>query len=383
MDRVTLVRSMSHPHPIHGVAFALTGIDQVDIPMELNRHDTRHWPYFGCVLDYLDDVRQPGAPPPPVPRTMHLPWVQSSRSQPHQRAGLLGGFLGPRYQPTVAEFVGRATRPDTYRPGDPFGGIDPACRFEIVDTALPPEVTLDRLERRRGLLEQFDAQRRHLEQTAAGASLDHWRSMALAITTSRTLRDALDVQREPQSLRDAYGHHLFGQATLVARRLVEAGARVVSVFWDEFGQSCGAWDTHEKQTPRLRTELCPGFDQAFAALMDDLEQRGMLDETLVLVLTEHGRTPKAERRGNSADGRGHWSQAYSCLFAGAGIARGQVIGRTDRDAAFVEERPVSPKDVLHTIYHLLGVDATQTITDRLGRPLPLVSHGQLVREMLG
>ena len=119
MNRTTVVRSMTHPYPIHGVAYAVTGIDRVDIPMELNRHDIRHWPYFGSVLDYVDDQDHPGRALPAVPRTLHLPWVQSTRSAPHQRAGLFAGFLGPRYNPVVAEFVGQASGTPTYRENDP------------------------------------------------------------------------------------------------------------------------------------------------------------------------------------------------------------------------------------------------------------------------
>ena len=382
MDRVSLVRSMSHPYPIHGVAFAATGVKHVDIPMELNRDDTRHWPYFGSVLDYLHDVDQPNAPQPAIPSTMHLPWVQSSRSAPHKRAGLFGGFLGPRYNPVVAEFVGEATNPNTYRANDPYGGIKPDCRFEVQGTGLPNGLTIDRVSVRDSLLDQFDVRRRDLDDSQIGSSLDRFRQLAMSVIASPRLREALDLSTEPATLRERYGHHLFGQSALLARRLVESGTRLVSVFWDEFAQSCGTWDTHEKQTPRLRDELCPGFDQAFTTLFDDLDDRGMLDETLVLCLTEHGRTPKAERRGNSADGRGHWSQAYSCLFAGAGIRQGNVIGKTDRDAAYVVDDPVSPNDVLHTIYHLLGVNSHRLIPDRLGRPLPLVADGEIVRELL-
>ncbi len=382
LDRVCLVRSMSHPFPIHGVAYAVTGIDRVDIPMELNRNDPRHWPYFGSVLDYLDDVDHPSHPRSPVPSTIHLPWVQSTRSAPHQRAGMFGGFLGPRYNPVVAEFVGQGNNPDSYRPGDPFGGISPASRFQILDTALHPELTIDRLNTRVRLLEQFDSQRRRLDDTAAGESLDRSRQMALAVTASPRLRDALDLDKEPAAVRQRYGMHLFGQSALQARRLVEAGSRLVSVTWDEFGLSCGAWDTHERQHHRLKNELCPSFDQAFAALLDDLTQRGLIDETLILVMTEHGRTPRAERRGDTTDGRGHWSEVYSCLFAGAGIAPGRVIGASDAHAAFVSQQPITPKDILHTVYHLLGIDPHRMIPDRLGRPIPIVAEGNIVREML-
>jgi hypothetical protein len=382
LDRVTLVRSMSHPYPIHGVAYALTGTGTIDIPMELNRHDGRHWPYFGSVLDYLEDVDNPGRAAPVMPRTLHLPWVQSARSTPHQRAGLLSAFLGPRYNPVVAEFQGRALRENTYRPNDPFGGIDPACQFIINDTVLPEDLTLDRLNQRARLTAQLDAARRTLDLSRVGDGLNRSRQLAMAVTTSPQLRSALDVSREPTALRERYGYHLFGQSALVARRLLEAGSRVVSVFWDEFGLSDGTWDTHENQTTRLRDELAPGFDQTFFALMNDLEDRGMLDETLVLVMTEHGRTPEAERRNGNADGRNHWSHCYSCLFAGAGIAKGRVVGVSDRRAAYVNERPVTPKDVLWTIYNLLGVDPHRMIPDRLARPLPLVAEGSVVREML-
>jgi uncharacterized protein (DUF1501 family) len=243
-------------------------------------------------------------------------------------------------------------------------------------------MTLDRLNRRVSLLEQFDRQRRHLDQTTAGASLDRSRQLALSVTTSPRLRQALDLGREPTRLRERYGQHLFGQSALQARRLIEAGARLVSVHWDEWGLSDGAWDTHERQTARLRDELCPGFDQAFTALLGDLEQRGLLAETLVVCMTEHGRTPQAERRGNSLDGRNHWSECYSILLAGAGVARGRVVGASDARAAYPSERPVSPKDILCTVYHLLGVDPHRTIPDRLGRPLPLVAEGNAVRELL-
>ena len=381
-DRLSLVRSMTHPYPIHGVAFATTGVKHTDIPMELNRDDSRHWPYFGSVLDYLHEVDNPNAPQPAVPATMHLPWVQSSRSGPHKRSGLLGGFLGPRYNPVVAEFVGDATNPRTYRPNDPYGGIKQDCRFEIQGTGLPNGLTIDRVSTRSSLLDQFNPSRRDLDKSKIGSSFDRFRQLAMSIIASPRLSEALDVSKEPAPLRNRYGHQLFGQSALLARRLVESGSRLVSVFWDEFAVSCGTWDTHEKQTSRLRDELCPGFDQAFTALFEDLDDRGMLDETLVLCLTEHGRTPKAERRGDSLDGRGHWSKAYSCMFAGAGIREGNVIAKTDRDAAYVVDNPVSPNDVLHTIYHLLGINSHRLIPDRLGRPLPLVADGEIVSDLL-
>jgi len=358
-------------------------VDRVDIPMELNRHDPRHWPTIGSVLQYLHDQDHPHARPAPVPNNVHLPWELSSRSFPHKRAGTVAGFLGAQYNPVVYEFSGRATSMTSFRPNDPFCGIEADCSFTLATMGHgKAAISLDRLDRRRRLLEQFDAARRDLSESRAGESLNRFQEMAYAVMTSPHVRSALDLRQEPDSVRERYGYHLFGQSALVARRLVEAGTRLVTVFWDEFGRSCGGWDTHEQATRRLRDELCPGLDRTFAALLEDLQQRGLLDETLVICLGEHGRTPQPEKRNGLADGRGHWSQAYSGLFAGGGIAGGQVIGKSDAEAAWVKDRPISPKDVLQTVYHLLGIDTHRTLRDRLNRPLPVVAGGEVVNEML-
>jgi len=173
---------------------------------------------------------------------------------------------------------------------------------------------------------------------------------------------------------------VFGQGALAARRLVEAGSKFVTVFWDEYGFAGSGWDTHWEHYPRMKNELMPGFDRGFSGLIADLDQRGMLDETLVVVLSEHGRTPKINT--SNGGGRDHWSQAYSSLIAGGGIARGRVVGKTDRIGGTVTDRPVSPKDMLATMYHLLGIDLETTLTDRTGRPQSIVPGGEVVREML-
>jgi uncharacterized protein (DUF1501 family) len=163
--------------------------------------------------------------------------------------------------------------------------------------------------------------------------------------------------------------------------MVEAGTRLTSVFWDEYGLAGDAWDTHFGHYPRMKDQLMPPFDRAFSGLVLDLEQRGMLDDTLVVCLSEHGRTPKLNKA--VGGGRDHWARAYSAIFAGGGIARGNVIGTTDAHASDVVSRPVSPKDVLATMYHLLGIDPHTTIPDRGGRPVTLVPEtAQVVREML-
>ena len=201
------------------------------------------------------------------------------------------------------------------------------------------------------------------------------------ITTSRT-REALDVGREPLAVRESYGMTLFGQGCLAARRLVEAGCKFVTMFWDGFGQFANcAWDTHNNHYPRLKEYLLPGFDLAFPGLIRDLEARALLDETLVIWMSEHGRTPQIDSKPKGA-GRHHWSRAYSIVLAGAGVPRGKVVGSTDKLGGDVRETPVSPKDILATAFHLLGIDPHTTITDPLGRPVPIAGSGEMRPELL-
>jgi hypothetical protein len=387
MDRVTVVRSMTHPYPIHGVAYAVTGVPKIDIPMELNPRDANHWPFVGSVVDYVG--RASGGKRREVPDNIALPFPFSSqRVGEVPRAGPYAAYLGSAYNPIWTEFRGRATRQtvktlqEQYLDvAEPYMGISPDSRFELASaTELPADMTLDRLHRRRSLVEQFDQARRNLDGSTAGRSFDRYREMALSLIGSEKVRSALDVGREPLALRESYGMTLFGQAALAARRLVEAGSRFVSVFWDEFGLAGSGWDTHWDHYPRMKNELLPGFDMGFAGLIADLDARGLLDETLVLVLSEHGRTPRIQNV--KGGGRDHWSQAYTCLFAGGGVARGKVVGKTDKVGGTVVDRPVSPKEVLATVYHLLGIDAEMTVTDRTGRPVPLLSEGAVVQDML-
>jgi hypothetical protein len=385
MDRVTVVRSVTHPYPIHGVAYALTGVPAIDVPMELNPHDGRHWPFIGSVVDYL--TRRAGSRPD-VPHNVALPFPFSSqRSGEVHRAGPYAAFLGGAYNPVWTTFHGKATRTIVktlqerkLEVAEPYVGVTPDSRFELASaTDLPADLTLDRLNRRRALAEQFDRARRDLEQTGAGRSFDRYREMAYGLIGSDKVRAALDLGREPRKVRESYGLTVFGQAALAARRLVEAGSRFVTVFWDEYGLAGSGWDTHWEHYPRMKDELLPGFDRAFAGLIQDLDARGLLDETLVLVLSEHGRTPKLKN--TNGGGRDHWSRVYSAVLAGGGVARGRVVGRSDKIAGEVAERPVSPKDLLATTYHLLGLDPHTTLTDRTNRPLPLV-EGAVVPEVL-
>ena len=201
------------------------------------------------------------------------------------------------------------------------------------------------------------------------------------MVTEPRFRHALDVRREPSAVRERYGMTLFGQSCLAARRLIEAGGRFVTVFWDCFGLfGTGSWDTHANHYPRLKEYLLPGFDMAYSALLNDLDERGMRDETLGLWLSEHGRTPQIDSKPAGA-GLHHWSRVYSTAYAGGGIGRGQVIGASDRIGGEVRDNPVSPKDILATAFHLLGIDPETTVNDRFDRPVRIVGEGSVREEL--
>ncbi|MCA9053237.1 MAG: DUF1501 domain-containing protein, partial [Planctomycetaceae bacterium] len=264
---------------------------------------------------------------------------------------------------------------------EPYLGCTRDSHFRLASVDRHADLALDRLDRRRSLLTQFDEVRRDLDRTAAGTSLREQQAAAWSVLGSPQVHQALDVRREAAGVRDRYGVTLFGQSCLAARRLVEAGTRVVSVFWDEYGLAGDAWDTHFDHFRRMKEQLCPGLDQAMFGLITDLEDRGMLDDTLVVLISEHGRTPKINRA--AGGGRDHWSRAYSVLFAGGGTPRGTVIGGTDSIAGDVVERPVSPKSLLATMYHLLGISPHQEYPDASGRLTPLVpEEAEVIPELL-
>ncbi len=388
MDRTTVVRSVTHPYPLHGVAYAMTGTPAIDVAMELNPHDPRHHPWFGSVVEYLD--RQSGRERvPDAVQNLALPFPFSSqRTDQPFRAGPYGAFLGNSFNPIYTEYEGKGTTTVTKaRPGFEWTGLEPyvSCdtdsHFRLAGTGGVSNVTIDRLNRRRTLLEQFDETRRHLDSTLSGQALSDYQQQAMSLVTSTKVREALDVRRESPEMRAQYGQTLFGQGCLAARRMLEAGTKLTTVFWDEWGLAGDAWDTHYEHFPRMENQLLPQLDLALSGLLLDLEQRGMLDDTLVAVMSEHGRTPKV---GNQSGGsRDHWSRAYSALFFGGGTAKGRVIGATDKHASDVADRPVSPKDLLATMYHLLGIDPHTRIPDRGGRPTTLLpDESQVVAEML-
>ncbi len=265
MDRVTVVRSVTHPYPLHGVAFALSGVPQIDAPMELNPHDGRHWPFIGSVVDYLG--RRAGRPHT-VPDNIALPFPFSSRRVGEvPRAGPYAAFLGGAFNPVWTEFRGEGTRhiiktlqTQKLDVAEPYVGISADGRFEIAGAAdSSADLTLDRLDARRSLVEQFDHARRDLDDGDAGRGRDRFRNMAYSLIHSDKVRTALDLRRETAAVRESYGMTLFGQASLTARRLVEAGSRFVSVFWDRIrpgrlglGHALGTLPAHEERTlPRF------------------------------------------------------------------------------------------------------------------------------------
>lgn len=387
LDQACVLRSLGHAYPVHGVSFATTGVPTTDIPLETRPRESRQWPFIGSVIDHLS--WKPGMGAAAVPTNFALPFPFGSKRGP-ARSGPFGGFLGPSYDPVWSEFRAEGIHTierDAGTPGvppkmvaDPYAGIRPTDAFEM---APPPEgITLDRMNGRDSLVRQLDAAQlamaKRMDLTADG--FDRHRAMARAISLSGKLREALHVQAEPAKLREQYGMNLFGQSCLAARRVMEAGGKFVTVFWDEYGLFNTGWDTHVHHYPRLKNELGPGLDAAFSTLVTDLAQRGMLEETAVVVMSEHGRTPRLQNV--TGGGRDHWAGAYSAIFAGGGFARGRVVGKTDRIGGTVAETHVSPKDVLATIYHLLGIDPHTEIQDRLGRPLPVGGIGRVRPELL-
>ena len=261
------------------------------------------------------------------------------------------GFYGPQYAPFVIE-------------------SDPAqADFAVKDLRPPRGVSAKRMSRREKLLGGIEQLQRSVDGSAAEMSTYYQKAHDLI--TSAEAQRAFDVRSEPESIREMYGHSTIGQSALLSRRLVEAGCRFIGV--DNPG-----WDTHADCFPSLEKDLIPQADKAFAALVTDLEQRGMLDSTLVIMMGEMGRTPKV----NTGAGRDHWGKAQSVLIAGGGIKNGQVIGATDRHASQPTTDPVSIHDLHRTIYTLMGIDTNKTYITPLGRPIPILEKGTVPRGLV-
>jgi hypothetical protein len=371
MHRTALVRSLHHQAGCHNTLPSYTGYEAM-LPDIVSTRET-YPPSMGSVCEYLH--RAAGDLPAYVYMPCYLGWGQAIR-----RPGPYGGFLGQRFDPLFTE-----CRP--YQdPGAPAGrpGYPQVVRGEpfLPQSAFGADLTIDRLNTRRGLLGQLDDGLRRAE---AMPSLDHFSRVqrrAFNLLTSARVRSAFDLTREDPRLRDRYGRTLFGASALTARRLVEAGVRFVNVtwdlFWDRVPINYDAWDTHTRNFPILKETNLPEFDQTYAALLQDLHDRGLLDETLVVVMSEMGRTPRINGNG----GRDHWTFCYSMFLAGAGVRGGAVCGASDAQAAYVKDRPVSTADVCATIYACLGIDPEMAVHDRAGRPIAVAHGGQPITEIL-
>jgi hypothetical protein len=356
-DKLCLLRAMSTQDNAHSSSgyYMMTGVPHAPMNAEnVNPGAPNNWPTLGALARRLRGDR--GGLPAAVRLPMHI-FNTDSSVWPGQDAG----------------FLGRAHDPWLFR-------CDPAAvPFRIPEFTLSADVPLDRLAERRDLLRHLD---RALATQAEGlpGRMDRYTAQAFDLLASPQARRAFDLQREPQTMRDRYGRHPFGQSCLLARRLVEAGVALVQVNWyrgpDEPADN-PCWDSHVHESERLRTALAPPMDQGFAALLDDLAQRGMLDETLVLCIAEFGRTPQLNPRG----GRDHWGQVFSVALAGGGVRGGQVHGASDRQGGQPREGRVTPADLTATSLSCLGFDPHVEIRDMQDRPL-VASRGEVLRAIL-
>jgi hypothetical protein len=346
--RYTIIRSVSDEYNggAHGqsVYLALTGHKNPRVNGDDIRPAPDDYPCMGSAVARLRGARK-GLPP-------HV-WLLDM----HRRtfAGEGGGFLGHACDPF--RILQDPNRPD----------------FRVQAVTPPREMSLERLAGRRGLLDQL---RRRGDRVLGHGAMDAHQERAFNMLLAPATRTAFDLNVEPATVRERYGRHKFGQGVLLARRLVEKGVPLVTVYWN--GEEVpGGWDLHYRNRERLPPLAAP-LDRAFSALLDDLSARGLLDETLVVWMGEFGRAPLIEREG----GRGHWARCYSVVLAGGGVKAGMVHGRSDRRAAYPVAGAVSPQDVVTTIYHCLGIATDTELTDALGRPVRLC-QGEVIRSVLG
>ena len=369
MHKSAIVRSVFHNGGCHKNLPMYTGYD-VNLPDEEFR-DSDH-PSMGSVCAYLERDRQKE-----LPTYAYLP-CPLGWGEVRKKAGPHGGFLGRRYDPFCTECTAYVDNPpdDIWKPQVVRG--EPRLR----DTELLEGITLDRLKDRKRLVEMFDDEFRSLEAKRDLGNFPRQQRLAYEMLTSAKVREAFDLSLEDSRTRDRYGRTLFGSSTLLARRLVERDVRFVNVSWDNYSKrfevSKAGWDTHQSNFPMLRETLLPNFDQTYSAFIEDLDARGLLDETLVVTMGEMGRTPKINANG----GRDHWTFCYSVLLAGGGIRGGTIHGASDEQAAFIKDKPVHVRDICATIYHLLGIDPEMPVYDRANRPIAVAQGGQPIREIL-
>jgi len=364
LDKLAIIRSMTHTDVNHttGTSYLLTGrgVANVGAPR------SEDWPSYGAVL--AQQGRGRGPLPPFVCMMPKVPdgaprFVEESHGQG-------AGWLGPLHEPLRID--ADASKPD----------------YRVANFDLHADVPRERTDRRQALLRQIDQQVHALERKLEISAMDRHYERAFSLLAAREVTRAFDLSQEDPRLRERYGMNIHGQAVLQARRLVEAGVPLVTVFWQNDGITNVSvyWDTHSRNFIDLKTRLCPVTDQAFTALLEDLEQRGMLDETLILWTGEMGRTPRVGQSvvggaGAGRDGRDHWPHCFTTVLAGGGIKGGVVYGASDRFAAYPAANPTTPADLAATVYHCLGIDPHLQLHDRLNRPLTLC-EGTPIRAIL-
>ena len=361
MDKVTLIRSMTHTMNNHNSAgyYALTGSAPATDDQRL-RDSIDLFPAYGSVVDKLAPLPGKGE----LPTSVAFPHVISDGSR---TPGQAASFLGKVHDPL-------------------FVGSDPnAADFSLPQLSLPANLSMDRLERRRHLQQLIDQQARLLDFSAEARGLDSYYEKALTMLNSPRVRQAFDISKEPKVVRDAYGRSTYGQSCLLARRLVEAGVKFVTVYFSNNigGKSTteGGWDTHgfdnTRMFPIIEKYHLPMTEQTLPTLLEDLEQRGMLDTTLVIWMGEFGRTPKI----NGNQSRDHWPQCYTTLLAGGGVKRGYVYGESDKNGMYPASNPVKPDDLAATVYQLLGIHHDTEVHDAEGRPLA-ITRGRPVMDVI-
>ena len=358
-DRMCVIRSMTtgiHSHSTSG-AFMLTGHEPTSVA-ESVPPSAQDWPSLAGAVGALRAAERSPLDavilPEPIFNNPAIPWP-----------GQNGGFMGAAWHPHILR-------------------CDPSQeRIEIEGLTAAAGVTELRLDDRHALLGQVDRMLHRGLRSPAIAEMNRFQQEAFDLLHAGATREALEIEREPAASRDRYGRGKFGQSVLLGRRLIEAGVRLVQVNWPrEPGDTAAGnplWDTHQDNAGRLKNVLCPQFDTAYSALLDDLEVRGLLDETLVVVMGEFGRTPTI----NSAGGRDHWGSVFSVALAGAGVPGGGVIGSSDDRGGMPADRPVRPPDLAATIFQLLGISPDHEFRDPFDRPLSVVSGGRPLREIVG
>jgi uncharacterized protein (DUF1501 family) len=276
-----------------------------------------------------------------------------------------------------AGFLGKAFDPYTLYPSGGDMEMDKMDNIKIEDLELRPEVFSLRLKRRASLRQAINDQMKDIDAAVKDYNLNTYYERALNLIISGRARDAFDLTQESDSTRDRYGRNTFGQSCLLARRLVEAGTRVVEVIWPKVANSDNhSWDVHKGLNKRMRDQSAPMLDPGLATLIEDLDERGMLDETLVVAVGEFGRSPEkgvsTSGNGNDADGRDHWPYCYTGIVAGGGTKRGYVHGSSDKTASAPAEDPVHPAELLATMYHAFGIDPETLVYNHLNQPRELV-----------